>query len=44
MGSFENMNANDFVSNNNKTDYMHIDLQGHKELADALCKKIKEII
>lgn len=38
------LNANDYVSNNNKTDYMHIDLQGHKELANALCKKIKEII
>ena len=38
------LNANDYVSNNNKTDYMHLDLLGHKQLAEALYKKVKEII
>ena len=37
------LDANLYVSNNNKTDYMHLDKEGHKELAHALYEKIKEI-
>ena len=37
------LDANDYVTNNNKTDYMHLDKQGHEELANALYKKLKEI-
>lgn len=38
------LDANEYVSNNNHTDFMHIDLKGHKELAKALANKIKEIM
>ena len=37
------LDANLYVSNNNKTDYMHLDKEAHKELAHALYEKIKEI-
>lgn len=36
--------ANTVVSNNNKTDFMHLDKLGHKQLAEALSKIVKEII
>jgi len=36
--------ANTVVTNNNKVDYMHIDKQGHEELATALAKIVKELI
>lgn len=38
------LDANEYVSNNNHTDYMHLDKKGHDELAKALTNKIKEII
>ena len=38
------LDANKYVTNNNRNDYMHIDKQGHQELAKALSDKIKEII
>ena len=37
------LDANEYVTNNNHTDYMHIDKKGHEELAKALASKIKEI-
>lgn len=36
--------ANSVVSNNNHNDYMHIDELGHKQLADGLANKIKEVL
>ena len=38
------LDANKYVTNNNRNDYMHIDKQGHQELAKALSDKIKEIL
>lgn len=39
------MDANDYIlSDNNKTDYIHLSKEGHKELAIAMEKKIKEIL
>lgn len=38
------LDANEYVTNNNSTDYMHIDLKGHEQLAKALYEKIKEIM
>lgn len=38
------LDANEYVSNNNHTDFMHIDLKGHEELAKVLANKIKEIL
>ena len=35
--------ANDFVTRNNSTDYMHLDRRAHGELAQALYHKINEI-
>ncbi len=37
------MDANDFVTAYNKLDFMHLTAEGHRELADALEKKIQEI-
>lgn len=37
------LDANDYVTRNNQTDFMHLDKQGHQELAEALYKKINEI-
>lgn len=37
------MDANDFVTANDMTDYIHLSEQGHQELACAMVNKIKEI-